>query len=275
MHVDGTIYTSVQKAAGFVGESHGALTITGSRSSININSSRSGDGTHGGFVATLSGANNTILIDGCVFDGSFATTASTTNCGGFVGWPVYNRPVISNSLMKPSSVDAGMLINTFARWHSTYEPTITNCYYVATDNLPANQGIQARVLAADPGEMGAIVVDYSMLKAYAHGILFDGNYYVEAPGIALNAATLFGESKYVTSFYNGMKDYQLPETAKAYTMNLDNDNVVFHLIGIHKDESEHLAHFYHGSSELPFCSVLPKNQRAYSVLFLTFRQSSE
>ncbi len=87
LHVAGTIYTSAKKAAGFVGESHGALTITGCISSVNINSSVSGDGTHGGFVATLIGAGNTITIDG-----TFATTAGTTNCGGFVGWPVYNTP---------------------------------------------------------------------------------------------------------------------------------------------------------------------------------------
>ena len=177
LHVDGTIYTSVQKAAGLVGESHGALSITGCRSSININSSRSGDGTHGGFVATLSGSGNTILIDGCVFDGSFATTNSTTNCGGFIGWPVYNRPVIKNSLMKPSSVAAGMLINTFCRWHTTYKPTITNCYFITTTNLPVNQGMNPVISDAAPANLGSLVQDYGMVKAYQNGILYDGKYY--------------------------------------------------------------------------------------------------
>jgi hypothetical protein len=181
LHVDGTIYTSVQKAAGFVGESHGALTITNCRSSVNIHSSKSGDGTHGGFVATLSGANNVITIDGCVFDGSFATTASTTNCGGFVGWGVYNKPVVSNSLMKPSSVDAGMLIYTLARWYTgndgIYEPTITNCYYVAVDNLPTNQGTEA--VANASLDVGSLVQDYGMVKAYEHGIFYNGTYYVD------------------------------------------------------------------------------------------------
>ena len=182
LHVDGTIYTSVQKAAGFVGESHGALTITGCRSSVNINSSKSGDGTHGGFVATLSGANNTILIDGCVFDGSFATTANTTNCGGFVGWGVYNKPVVSNSLMKPSSVPANMLIYTFARWYTgnggIYEPTITNCYYVATDNLETNQGIQA-VTDAEILPVGEPTATYttSGITVYVNGISHGGNFY--------------------------------------------------------------------------------------------------
>ena len=185
LHVAGTIYTSAKKAAGFVGESHGALTLTGCISSVNINSSIKGDGTHGGLVSTLSGSGNDITIEGCVFDGSFATTNGTTNCGGFIGWPVYNKPVISNSLMKPSSVDAGMLINTFARWHSTYEPTITNCYYVATTNLPTDQGTQAYPIATAPANLGNLVQDYGMLQVYDNGILYDGTYYVTPANVSL------------------------------------------------------------------------------------------
>ena len=149
LRVNGIIHTEAMKAAGFVGESHGALTITNCRSSVEINSSKNGDGTHGGFVATLSGANNAILIDGCVFDGAFHTTNGTNGCGGFVGWLVYNKPIIKNSLMMPSSVDAGMLGGTFSRWHTGYEPTITNSYYIAVDNLNTNQGMQAYTTAPD------------------------------------------------------------------------------------------------------------------------------
>ena len=186
LHVDGSIYTSVQKAAGFVGESHGALTITNCRSSVNIHSSKSGDGTHGGFVATLSGANNVITIDGCVFDGSFATTASTGNCGGFIGWPVYNKPTIKNSLMKPASVAANMLNNTFARWHNGYEPTITNCYYVAADNMPTNQGLGYSFTSA-PVNFGTAGEAYttSGITPYTNGLLYDGRYYMTPVAMSL------------------------------------------------------------------------------------------
>ena len=192
LHVAGTIYTSAKKAAGFVGESHGALTLTGCRSSIAINSSISGDskdGTHGGLVSTLSGSGNTITIEGCVFDGSFATTAGTNNCGGFIGWVTYNRPTITNSLMAPASMGAGMVANTFSRWHTGYEPTITNCYYVAAANLPTNQGTQAYAVNDAPANLGNLVQDYDALTAYANGILFDGKYYVAPASISLaNAA---------------------------------------------------------------------------------------
>ena len=185
LHVAGTIYTNQKKAAGFVGESHGALTLTGCISSVNINSSIKGDGTHGGLVSTLSGENNTIIIEGCVFDGSFATTNGTNNCGGFIGWPTYNTPTITNSLMAPASVGARMLANTFTRVYSTNEPTITNCYYVAVDNLPTDQGTEAVSTATAPANLGSLVEDYGMVEAYTNGILVGGTYYVAPASITL------------------------------------------------------------------------------------------
>ena len=186
LHVAGTIYTNQKKAAGIVGESHGALTLTGCRSSIAINSSINGDGTHGGLVSTLSGSGNSITIEGCVFDGSFATTNGTNNCGGFIGWPVYNTPVIKNSLMIPSSVDAGMLINTFARRHDGYEPTINNCYYVATTNMPTNQGLGYSFDTA-PANFGTAGEAYttSGITPYTNGLLYDGRYYMTPEAISL------------------------------------------------------------------------------------------
>ena len=189
LHVDGTIATSAKFAGGIVGKSSGTLNITNCRSSVSINSSVSGDGTHGGIVARIAGGGNTIIIDGCVFDGSFATTASTNNCGGFIGWPVTDTPTITNSLMKPSSVNAGMLTNTFARWYTgdggIYEPTITNCYYVATTNLPTDQGTEAVATDTAPTNLGSLVEDYGMVKAYQNGILVGGTYYVAPASITL------------------------------------------------------------------------------------------
>ena len=154
-----------------------------------------------GLVSTLSGENNTIIIEGCVFDGSFATTAGTNNCGGFVGWPVYNRPVIENSLMIPASVGTGMLANTFTRVYSTNEPTITNCYYVSVDNLPANQGTAAAVLNITPANPD---YDYGMVKAYKNGIWFDGNFYGTPVSISLadnadNSTTISNANGYVAN----------------------------------------------------------------------------
>ena len=177
LSVAGTITTSAKFAGGLVSESHGSLRLTNCLSSVNINSSKGGDGTHGGLVGELSGANNEIIIEGCVFDGSFATTNSTGNCGGFIGWPVYNKPTIRYSLMAPVSVDRGMLNNTFARWHTTFEPTIDKCFFVATENLPADQGFSAQVLTSAPDQLGGVVKDYGLVKAYAQAVQYNGKYY--------------------------------------------------------------------------------------------------
>ena len=183
LQVAGTVYTSAMRASGLVATSHGALTLAGCRSSVNINSSKSGDGTHGGLVAITTGSGNNVTIDGCVFDGSFAPTSSTNSCGGFVGWTGENTPAITNSLMKPGCVAAGMLNNTFARWQSGYEPTITNCYYVTTDNLPTDQGKQARSISAGDNVtisgLGAASATYNVsgITAYAHGIKYGSTFY--------------------------------------------------------------------------------------------------
>ena len=45
------------------------------------------------------------------------------------------------------------------------------------------------------------------------------------------AATFFGADQFVTTFYHGALDYELPVGSKAYTASLDGSKVVFHQIG--------------------------------------------
>ena len=49
------------------------------------------------------------------------------------------------------------------------------------------------------------------------------------------SATLLGETKYVTTFYQSTYNYRLPDGALAYTASLDNGRVVFHRIGDNSD----------------------------------------
>ena len=50
LNVAGTITTSTQYAGGIAGQSYGSLNLTACRSTLKINSSVRGDGTHGGLV---------------------------------------------------------------------------------------------------------------------------------------------------------------------------------------------------------------------------------
>ena len=49
--------------------------------------------------------------------------------------------------------------------------------------------------------------------------------------LVLHAAKVLGEDKYVTTFYDGLFNYQLPEGAVAYTASLVDGNVVFYRVG--------------------------------------------
>ena len=141
LHVAGTINTSAKNAAGLVGTQYGAVTIRNCRVSVTIQSTVSGDGTHGGLVATNgNGSGSSLTIEGCVFDGSLL--GSTTNkCGGFIGWQG-KTATITNSLFAPAEVT---VLNegsaTFARnGVDTY-----NCYYTTllndgTNYVPAYVG---------------------------------------------------------------------------------------------------------------------------------------
>ncbi len=140
--VGGTIQTSNQYAAGFIAELNGAVTISNSRSSVTINSSVDGDGTHGGIVAVNNNGSN-LTIEGCVFDGKLLTTNGTIKCGGFIGWRG-GTAEIRNSLYAPASPTGSETwvgnsgSATFARnGVDTY-----NCYYTTlfcdgTDYVPS------------------------------------------------------------------------------------------------------------------------------------------
>lgn len=87
LKVAGTIKTSAKFAAGLISASWGDCTIRNCQVGIEINSQVQGDGTHGGFIA-ISGegaGGNQIRFENCLFNGLFRG-ASTTLCGGFVGW---------------------------------------------------------------------------------------------------------------------------------------------------------------------------------------------
>jgi len=142
----GTITTGAMCAAGIVGDVTGSLNLISCSSSVAISSSRPQMDAHGGLVASNNG---NVTISGCVFDGSFAATVAHTNsygttfCGGIVGMCNENTSTtITNSLVAPSSVAEGMVSNTFVGLYNGATVTIENCYFVATANLPTNQGTQ-------------------------------------------------------------------------------------------------------------------------------------
>ena len=141
LRVAGTITTSKQFAAGIVAISNGG-SIENCRSSVTIDSSTSGDGTHGGLVADS--YTGTLNITNCLFDGKLLGK-NTTSCGGFVGWHKSGSTLnISNSLFAPTEVTlkAGTI---FARNGAT---SLTKCYYISDWAAATVQGTNANSMTA-------------------------------------------------------------------------------------------------------------------------------
>ena len=260
LKVAGYIYTSRKLAAGLVSRPYGTTNITNCQVSTVIYSSVNGDSAHGGIVAMPSG---TLNFAGCVYTGHLLTNNESINCGGFMGW--YNNATVSvtNSLYIPSgSIAEGWsaITNgvTFLRGGS---PTINNCYY--TEALGTEQGrFVYTTTTTAPVNLGILKAEYSMLTAYANGILFEGTYYVAQ---ALNGAGTVGNpyiiatdddwETFVYNVNNGFNNYngeyvRLDESISVSTMVGTSDDRSFQ--GTFLGDGVHTLTFTKGSSESAF-----------------------
>ncbi|HAM15387.1 MAG TPA: hypothetical protein DCP91_05925 [Eggerthellaceae bacterium] len=132
--VAGTIQTSAQFAGGIVARSHGSSSFISCRSKVTIQSTASGDGTHGGLVAQADTEGcHTVFVD-CLFDGSI-TGETTANCGGLLGWPGVRTASFTNCLnagtFDTAKDGSGAFsgCGTFSRVHDANNIAIENCYY--------------------------------------------------------------------------------------------------------------------------------------------------
>ena len=132
LKVAGDIYTNKKFAAGMVGSTRNASTITNCQVSAIIHSSVYGDGTHGGIVAMPSGA---LTITDCIYDGRLLTTNNTMHCGGFVGWFNGQNITVSSSLYAPNTAlavsdgESAITVGaTFVRGGNVG----TDCFYTQT-----------------------------------------------------------------------------------------------------------------------------------------------
>ena len=230
--VGGTIASASYHTAGLVGFADGTNLIEGCAVTATINVSSN---YAGGIVGH--GQNSTTTIRGCAFTGTInGVGGNRSNIGGIWGWSTSGTPTLEYCL------EAGTYTG-IASMHpmglQSDKGTITGCYYVTPQiGTPSNVctvggAQQAYAIGSTPDNLGSLVQNYGMVTAYENGILFGGLYYVEgtAAYISLTAASVFGESKYVATFYGGAQNYRLEENVKTYTISLDGCNVVFHLIG--------------------------------------------
>ena len=175
----GTITTSAKFASGMIGKTNGdgTVNITNCMSSDTINSNVNGDGTHGGFVGSVT--YGTMNITGCTFNGKMRGT-STTKCGGFVGWTESSNnatATITDCLFAPTTLEISDG-NTFSRARNMNSVTITNSYY--TTSLGVLQGKQAVTHAAVTATGNAInTYSVSGISTYSNGMQYNTTFYYD------------------------------------------------------------------------------------------------
>jgi hypothetical protein len=181
LHITGTISTSAKFAAGFVAHALGNNTMTNCRSSVTINSTVSGDGSHGGFVAINTGG--TFTMEGCTFDGSMLGS-STNNCGGFVGWNETNGSpegivIFRKCFLVPTSITVG-IERTYARSRTNDGAHVQMYYSNCRTNFGDNQQFRAySISAGNDVTMNANVsvqntYTVSGLTMFITGMMYDG-----------------------------------------------------------------------------------------------------
>ena len=134
LRIIGTVDAGEQKyASSLIGRLLATSTIENCWSSVTIKGDRSRladkEASHGAFIAVLRGANNTVTINNCRFDGSI-TDPSATSCGGFVGYHNTHRLNLTNCVMEGQlNVDLTDCA-TFVRTTTSNTITFNNCSYL-------------------------------------------------------------------------------------------------------------------------------------------------
>ena len=150
LNTTGSIFTSNQYAAGIAGHVAGDnTTLSNCHSSVTINSSKSGDGTHGGLIAVIEAANSyTTNVINSHFDGSILG-ASTSHSGGLIGW-AWTKVKFENCLFNPQSITASSSGSaTFTRGNNSY--SFTDCYY--TQAFGTAQGTRVYTSPTDHSDL--------------------------------------------------------------------------------------------------------------------------
>ena len=242
LHVAGEINTAYRHAGGLAGRTYGTTLIRNCRVSTVINSSFSGDATHGGIVALKPDWSSAKLtIEGCVYDGKILTTKGSTHCGGFVGYTSYGSLTIKNSIYNPAAPEEGEIAvssqKTFYRLNEDHPGTITltNCYYFQTIGNDASQGKRALSIGFGEDVQITVVPTGNATEYSVSGITgYEGNHCVK-----YNGTVYAGSGEVVpltfTNNYLGctVTGYSVAEgnanlnTTNGYVLTMGSANVVF------------------------------------------------
>jgi len=175
--VAGTITTNQRHSSALAAYASGINVIESCIVTATINTST--DYT-GGFIGH--GLTSATTIRGCIFAGTInGVDGSRPNVGIFWGWSDSGTPALENCLEKGTYTNISSM---HPMGLQKAAGNITNCYYVTPQiGSPSNActvsgARQAYALTTVPANLGDLVKDYGLVKAYQNGVLYDGTYYV-------------------------------------------------------------------------------------------------
>ncbi len=238
--VKGTMETTQKYAGGFVGGIKGTLSFTKCKSSVSLTGfvSTSTEMRLGGFFGQTHSA--TVSVSDCMTTASILGGSNVTYVGG-IGFVANSSTLTMTNCFSMASFDCTSC--SMFNWRNSSTLNGTNNLYLAdvadADLVAAASAYQTAVSYAQAAD-GSVA---AALDAGGGGGTWVQDPVTNKPNLKLfanaatlalasaTAATIFGESKYVTTFYSGTTHYRLPEGAKAYTAELDGTDVVFYQIG--------------------------------------------
>ena len=231
LNLTGTICTSAQFAASliaYVCSAGSTVTIENCVSSMTLNSSLDWNNANGGFIGAIAN-NSNVTISGCIFSGSFEGATSDHNAG-FAGWVNSGTNLtIADCLFTPDHISTELDgCETLARV-SGATLTLTRCFY--TQAYGAAQGTEVAFPTANaPGNLGDLLADYGVVKAYANALLINGKYYATSdsgagswgnPYVIDSKATLTLLARNVNS---GVSDYANKHFSQICDLDMSGQN---------------------------------------------------
>ena len=173
LRTEGKIVTQYKFAAGLAARASGVTSVTNCRSSIDIESNVTDDGTHGGFIAS----GDDVIFEGCAFDGKIIGE-NTTLCAGFLGWDSSKGSSdCINCVFDAEAVETAGSTANFIR----NTDKANNCYYTKAIGQDRDRGKAAFSVTADPGITMSFGegTEYSVsgITVDDTGIRYDGVFY--------------------------------------------------------------------------------------------------
>ncbi len=182
-YINGATIKNLKVAGAITGDMHAAAIVGTSEGTGNViegcvATANVSGGTHiGGILGH--GTTSDIAISGCVFSGTM--TGGGEAKGALFGWGDNGgAKSVTDCLYVMADGQNTTNLDLVRQWDGTV--SVTNCY--KTNNAGSN-GKYTYAYTTAPANLGDLVQDYGMLKAYENGILYNGTYYVAPATLTL------------------------------------------------------------------------------------------